>query len=65
MIDVLAEQPGLGVHELRSAMAAKLGGCGRNRTDDCLARLQLSKRIRVEEGARNRKLLYLNTDACK
>lgn len=57
-LSVVAEQPGIGVHELRAAMAAKLGGCGRARVDDTIARL--GKRLRIEPGPRGAKLHYLN-----
>ena len=58
LLAIVAEQPGISVHELRAAMSAKLGGCGRNRTDDCVARL--GKRLRIEVGARGAKNYYLN-----
>ena len=58
LVAVVAEQPGIGTHELRAAMAAKLGGCGRARVDDCIARL--GKRLRIDPGARGAKLHYLN-----
>lgn len=57
-LSVVAEQPGIGVHELRAAMAAKLGGCGRARVDDTIARL--GKRLKIEPGPRGAKLHYLN-----
>lgn len=64
MVDAVREQPGIGSHELRAVMAAKLGGCSRNRADDCLARLRVSGRIRIEDGGRNHKQHFLNEDPC-
>ena len=58
LLAAVAEQPGIGVHELRAAVAAKLGGCGRARVDDAIARL--GKRLRIEQGPRGAKLHYLN-----
>jgi replicative DNA helicase len=58
LLSAVAEQPGIGVHELRAAVAAKLGGCGRARVDDAIARL--GKRLRIEAGPRGAKLHYLN-----
>jgi replicative DNA helicase len=58
LLSVVAEQPGIGTHDLRAAMSAKLGGCGRSRVDDCVARL--GKKLRVEPGPRGAKNYYLN-----
>ena len=60
LVAVVAEQPGIGTHELRAAMAAKLGGCGRARVDDTIARL--GKRLRIDPGARGARLHYLNEE---
>jgi replicative DNA helicase len=58
LVAVVAEQPGIGTHELRAAMAAKMGGCGRTRVDDTIARL--GKRLRIDPGSRGARLHYLN-----
>ncbi|MDD1770968.1 MAG: hypothetical protein LUO79_07775 [Methanomassiliicoccales archaeon] len=46
---LVTERPGIGAHDLRGLMAAKLGGCERKRVEESVARLMLRNLVRVEQ----------------
>ena len=61
---VIGERPGITLAELRSEIAAKLGGCGHDAAKDAITRLGPS--VRTETGKSNSKLHYLaHTSVCR
>jgi replicative DNA helicase len=53
-LEAIQKEPGIGAHNLRAAMAARLGGCERKRVEDAIARLQLKNLVKVEQNGSRR-----------
>lgn len=59
LLGILKARPGIGTHELRAAMAAKLSGCGRARVDNAVARL--GEAVRVVVGPKGQRMHHMGS----